>query len=73
MRRVRTKLTDFISAILFIVERVHDPILRVNYGHRSLAATMVHRRNDITANDIDHINIQDICDNENRKKKKLCK
>lgn len=62
---VEWKLTDFIAAILLVVERVHDPILRVDDADGSLAAAMVHRRDDIAADDIDHVHIQDIWrDNE---------
>lgn len=77
---VEWKLTDFIAAILLVEERVHDPILRVDDADGSLAAAMVHRRDDIAADDIDHVHVQDIWrDNEkvnrairNSKKETAC-
>lgn len=57
-----TTLTYFIATDLFVVERVDEPIFRMNDLDGSFDATMIHGENDATTNNIDEINIQVVCE-----------
>lgn len=53
-------LTDFIAADLFVVERVDEPIFRVDNLYRSFDAAMIYRENNAAADNVNEINVQDV-------------
>lgn len=54
-------LTDFISANLIVVKRVNEPIFRVNDLYWSFDATVIQRENNTSADNVDEIDVQDVC------------
>lgn len=53
-------LTYFISAKFIIVERVNKPVFRVNDLNGSFDPSMIHCEDNISANNIDEINVENI-------------
>lgn len=56
-RRSLIQLTDFVTANLLVVERIDEPIFRVNKLDGSFDATVIHGEDDAAADNVDEINI----------------